>query len=227
MVRILVVEDEQSLQTIIAKRLAAEGYSVDVASDGEDGLHYAEMVQYDLILLDLMLPKMDGLTVLQKLRDQKCDSLVLILTAKDAIEDKVSGLDAGADDYLAKPFSLEELLARMRSILRRQGVPKENVLTEADLILDTLKKTVIRDDKEIEMTSKEFAILEYLMRNKGHVLSREQIAEHAWNFDFDCDSNIINVYIRYLRGKIDDAFSVKLIHTVRGSGYVLKQKDPV
>ncbi len=222
--RILVVEDEISLQTIIANRLKSEGYSVDVASDGKDGLHYAEMVDYDLILLDLMLPKMDGLTVLRKLRSQKITSHVLILTAKDAVEDKVHGLDAGADDYLAKPFSLEELLARMRSILRRQGAQKEILLTEADLVVDTLKKTVVRDGQEIKMTSKEFAILEYMIRNKGHVLSREQIAEHAWNFDFDCDSNIINVYIRYLRGKIDDQSVVKLIHTVRGSGYVLKQK---
>lgn len=221
--RILIIEDEMSLQSIIANRLKLEGYSVDVASDGEEGLQFSQMVDYDLILLDLMLPKMDGITVLKNLRLKKIMTSVLILTAKDSIEDKVIGLDAGADDYLSKPFSLDELSARVRSILRRKNEDKRNIFSEADLEVDTLKRKVTRGGIEIKLTSKEFAILEYLIRNKGLVLSREQIVEHSWNFDFDCDSNIIDVYIRYLRRKVDDNFEIKLIHTIRGSGYVLKQ----
>ena len=222
--RILVIEDENSLLNIISKRLKTEGYSVDMATDGEDGQHYALMTTYDCIVLDLMLPKIDGITLLRNLRSQKIATPVLILTAKDSIEDKVSGLDVGADDYLVKPFSLEELLARIRALLRRTSDVKENILIEDDLVIDTLKHSVSRGGVEIEMTSKEYAILEFMMRNKGHVLNRNQIVEHAWNFNFDCDSNIINVYIRYLRNKIDDGFENKLLHTVRGSGYVLKQK---
>ena len=222
--RILVIEDEKSLLSIVKKRLTAEGYSVDVVSDGENGLYYIQMAEYDLIVLDLMLPKIDGITLLKEIRNSKILTPVLILTAKDSVHDKVAGLDAGADDYLVKPFSLEELLARIRALLRRRGESRENILTEDDLIVDILKHSVTRDGVEIEMTSKEYAILEYMMRNKGQILSREQISEHAWNFDFDCDSNIINVYIRYLRGKIDDNFENKLLHTVRGSGYVLKSR---
>lgn len=222
--RILLIEDEYSLLKIISRRLKAEGYYLDTASDGAEGLDYIKMACYDLIVLDLMLPKIDGITVLKSLRSSKIATPVLILTAKDSIQDRVAGLDAGADDYLVKPFSIDELLARIRALLRRQGESKENILTEDDLIVDTLTHSVIRGGKEIEMTSKEYAILEYLTRNKGQILSREQIAEHAWNFNFNCDSNIINVYIRYLRSKIDDGFEHKLLHTVRGSGYLLKRK---
>jgi len=222
--RILIIEDENSLLGIISKRLRTEGYYIDTASDGEEGLYYVKIADYDLIVLDLMLPKIDGITILEKLRNRKIATPVLILTAKDSIHDRVTGLDAGADDYLVKPFSIDELLARIRALLRRQGENKDNILTEDDLVVDTLTHRVVRGGREIEMTSKEYAILEYMIRNKGQILSRAQIAEHAWNFDFDCDSNIINVYIRYLRGKIDDGFENKLLHTVRGSGYLLKHK---
>jgi len=222
--RILIIEDEHTLLRIISKRLKAEGYYIDTASDGQEGLYYVKIADYDLIVLDLMLPKIDGITILKSLRNSKIATPVLILTARDSIHDRVTGLDAGADDYLVKPFSIDELLARIRALLRRQGENKDNILTEDDLIVDTLTHSVVRDGREIEMTSKEYAILEYMIRNKGQILSREQIAEHAWNFDFDCDFNIINVYIRYLRGKIDDGFENKLLHTVRGSGYLLKQK---
>jgi len=222
--RILIIEDENSLLGIISKRLRTEGYYIDTASDGEEGLYYVKIADYDLIVLDLMLPKIDGITILKNLRNRKIATPVLILTAKDSIHDRVTGLDAGADDYLVKPFSIDELLARIRALLRRQGENKDNILTEDDLVVDTLTHRVVRGGREIEMTSKEYAILEYMIRNKGQILSRAQIAEHAWNFDFDCDSNIINVYIRYLRGKIDDGFENKLLHTVRGSGYLLKHK---
>lgn len=223
--RILIVEDEKSLLNIISKRLNNEGYCVDAVSNGTDGLVYFQSAEYDLVILDLMLPGIDSITLLKKIRKNKIITPVLILTAKDSIQDRVSGLDAGADDYLTKPFSLEELLARIRALLRRQGESRENILKEDDLVVDTLKHSVTRGGREIEMTTKEYAILEYMMRNKGQILSRGQIAAHAWNFDFDCDSNIINVYIRYLRRKIDDNFEKKLLHTVRGSGYVLKQKN--
>ena len=222
--RVLVVEDERSLLGIVSKRLKSEGYYVDAVADGEEGLHCIQTVKYDLAVLDLMLPKIDGITLLKKMRDAGMKTNVLILTAKDSVHDRVTGLDAGADDYLVKPFSLEELSARVRALFRRQGESKGNILTEDDLVVNTLEHIVTRGGKAIEMTSKEYAILEYMIRNKGHVLSREQIAEHAWDFDFDCDSNIINVYIRYLRSKIDDGFENKLLHTVRGSGYTLKSK---
>lgn len=222
--RVLLIEDEIALSDVVSKRLKKEGYSVDVVKDGEEGKHYIDMATYDLIILDLMLPKIDGITLLKSIRNIKIVTPVLILTAKDSVQDKIIGLDAGADDYLGKPFSLEELLARARALLRRTSDNKETILKEDDLVIDTLKHSVTRAEKEIEMTSKEYAILEYMMRNKGQVLSREQIIEHAWNFDFDFDLNIINVYIRYLRSKIDDNFDNKLLHTIRGSGYTLKQK---
>lgn len=223
--RVLIIEDEKSLLKIISQRLRTEGYYIDTASNGEDGLYCTKIAEYDLIVLDLMLPRMDGITLLKHLRSEKNTTPVLVLSAKDSIQDRVCGLDAGADDYLVKPFSIDELLARIRALFRRRGEEKGNVLTEDDLIVDTLTHTVVRGGREIEMTSKEYAILEYMIRNKGQVLHREQIAEHAWNFDFYCDSNIINVYIRYLRSKIDDGFDNKLLHTVRGSGYLLKRKD--
>ena len=223
--RLLLVEDEHSLAEIVALRLKKEGYSVDIAMDGEDGLHFARMAEYDLILLDIMLPKIDGISVLKTMRAEKILAPVLLLTAKDSIDDRVIGLDAGADDYLVKPYSLEELLARVRALLRRKGEHRDTVLTEGDLMLDTQSHQVSRAGVDVEMTSKEYSILEYMMRNKGQVLSREQIVAHAWSFDFDCGSNIIDVYIRYLRGKIDDRFEHKLLHTIRGSGYLLKCKE--
>jgi DNA-binding response OmpR family regulator len=218
------VEDEKPLRDIVSRRLKAEGYSVDTASDGESGLYYAKMADYDLIVLDLMLPKIDGVTVLKRLRGEKVSTPVLVLTAKDSVADRVSGLDAGADDYVTKPFSLEEFLARTRALLRRNVENKENILVEADLVIDTLSHKATRAGKDITLTSKEYAVLEFMMRNKGRILSRDQIINHAWDFDFDSESNIINVYMRYLRGKIDDGFESKLLHTVRGSGYVLEQR---
>lgn len=223
-IRILIIEDEISLSKIITKRLKEEGYSVDACLDGKEGSYYCEMTEYDCIILDWMLPGMDGLTLLKNLRSKGITIPVLMLTAKDAIEDRVAGLDTGADDYLVKPFSFDELLARLRAILRRPAENKGTTLSIADLTLDTVTHSVKRSDKTLELTSKEYAVLEYLLRNKGCILTRSQIAEHVWSYDFDYSSNIVDVYIRYLRGKIDEDFDKKLIHTIRGSGYVLKEK---
>jgi len=222
--RMLVVEDEPSLLRTIGKRLKESGYSVDMAEDGEEGLDFAKMIEYDCIILDLMLPVMDGLTVLKKLRMKKIGTPVLILTARDAIEDRVRGLDMGADDYLVKPFSFDELLARVRALLRRRGDDREVILRLADLTLDTTTHIAFRGGKTIELTAKEYAILEYLLRNRGMLVTRSQIIEHVWNYDFDYNSNVVEVYIRYLRRKIDDGFEQKLIHTIRGSGYMLKEE---
>lgn len=224
-IRILIIEDEQALLKIISKRLTEKGYSVDSCDNGEDGRYYIEMTQYDCILLDLMLPKVDGLTLLKEMRLKGNKTPVLILTARTVIEDRVAGLDSGADDYLTKPFSFDELLARIRVLLRRQGDSRSNELTFADLTMDVAGHIVKRGDKIIDLTSKEYALLEYFMRNKGRTLSRMQIAEHVWNYDFDCSSNIVDVYIRYLRSKVDKGFDNKLIHTIRGAGYVLREKE--
>lgn len=223
--RILIVEDEISLLKLTAKRLKEEGYTVDACMDGEEGKSYAEAVKYDCIILDLLLPKINGLILLKELREQGIMTPVIIITAKDAIEDRVAGLDTGADDYLVKPFSLDELLARVRALLRRPGDPKSNVLKIAGLTLNPITHGVTRDNKTLELTSKEYALLEYLMRNKGRILTRTQIAEHIWNYDFDCGTNVVDVYIRYLRRKVDDDFEKKLIHTVWGRGYVLREND--
>lgn len=222
--RILVIEDETPLLQIIKKRLNEEGYAVDTAKDGKAGLELAESVVYDCIVLDIMLPVKDGFTVLKILRARKIGSPILILTARDAVEDRVSGLDLGADDYLVKPFSFDEFLARVRALLRRQGEEKVNVLSIGDLTLDTNTRVVTRGEKYIELTSKEYAILEYLLRNKNIVLKKSQIAEHIWDFNFDYTSNIVEVYIRYLRRKIDSDFKSKIIHTIRGVGYVIREK---
>jgi heavy metal response regulator len=221
--RILIVDDEENLVNALYKALKEEGYSVDTAQDGLEGLEYAKMNVYDVIILDIMLPGMDGVKVLENLRNDGINTPVLMLTAKDATEDKVKGLDAGADDYLTKPFELSELMARIRALLRRQSNTKSPILKVADLELNTLTRQVKRGDKEISLTSKEFALLEYMMRNAGRVLTRSQIADHVWDYEFDGFSNIIDVYIRYLRKKIDDGFENKLIHTIRGSGYCLKE----
>ncbi|MDK2992812.1 MAG: hypothetical protein PWP48_2045 [Clostridiales bacterium] len=223
--RLLVVEDEPALLKSIAMRLNEEGYSIDTAEDGEEAQDFIETAEYDCIILDIMLPAIDGLTILKRLRNNRVNTPVLILTAMDAIDDRVKGLDLGADDYLAKPFSFDELLARIRALLRRQVETRETVVTIADLALDTISHTVIRDGKNIELTAKEYSILEYMLKNKGRLLTRSQIADHVWNYDFDGNSNIVDVYIRYLRKKIDDNFDNKLIHTVRGSGYILQDKE--
>lgn len=221
--RILIAEDQKDLNRIISKRLAAEGYSVDSCFDGEEALDFASMADYDAIILDVMMPKKDGFDVLRCLRRSGNTSAVLFLTAKDSIEDRVSGLDLGANDYLIKPFAFEELLARIRAMTRKAAGNETNIFTAADLTLDVSAHKVIRGSREISLSAKEFALLEYLIRNKGRVLSRDMIENNLWNFDYVGGTNAVDVYIRYLRKKIDDDFEPKLIHTVRGSGYVLRE----
>lgn len=223
--RILVVEDDQSLHRIIVRRLKEEGYAVDGCFDGEDALDYMTSEVYDCIILDWMLPKKDGVIVLREFRSQGHRTPVLMLTAKDSVMDRVSGLDAGADDYLTKPFAFDELLARIRALLRRNTGGTENKLQLADLVMDLSKHTVHRGETEIHLTSREYALLEYFLRNQEQVLTRSQIADHVWNYEFDYDSNVVDVYIRYLRKKIDKGFDEPLIHTVRGYGYVMRQGD--
>ncbi len=221
--RILVVEDEPDIKEITAKRLEAEGYGVDTCDNGKDAQYYIEHTPYDLILLDVMLPGADGITVLKNIRKKGIKTPVLLLTARDSIEDRVTGLDNGADDYLTKPFAFDELLARIRVILRRRSNEASNKLVLGDLIMDLATHQVTRAGTEISLSAKEYAILEYMMHNKGMVLSRSRIEEHVWNYDFEGGSNVVDVYMRYLRKKIDAPFEKKMIHTVRGSGYVIKE----
>lgn len=220
--RILVVEDEKKVAGFIRQGLEEEGYAVDVASDGEEGLAMALNGVQDLIILDIGLPKMSGLQVLQELRKRNHTAPVLLLTVRATIEDKVLGLDSGADDYLAKPFAFQELLARVRALLRRRAERVPAVLQLADLALDPAKHAVFRGGKKIELTSKEFALLDYFMRNPGRVLTRTMILEHVWDYDFDTGTNVVDVYVNYLRKKIDSDREPKLVHTIRGVGYVLK-----
>ena len=220
--RILIAEDQKDLNKIINKRLVAAGYSVDSCFDGEEALDYMDAAQYDCLILDIMMPKKDGLAVLNELRGRGDTTPVLFLTARDAIDDKVNGLDLGADDYLIKPFAFEELLARIRVLTRKKAGNVSNTYEAADLVLDAAAHTVKRGGKDISLSAKEFALLEYLLRNKGKVLSRTMIENSLWNFDYAGGTNAVDVYIRYLRKKIDDDFEPKLIHTVRGSGYILK-----
>ena len=220
--RLLVVEDEKKVARFVKKGLEEEGYAVDLAPDGEEGLGMALDGVHDLIILDIHLPRMDGLGVLQELRKKKVATPVLLLTVRAAIEDKVLGLDAGADDYLTKPFAFQELLARVRALLRRRADAEAPVLQVADLTLDPARRLVARAGEKIDLTSKEFALLAYFMRNPGRVLTRTMISEHVWDYDFDTMTNVIDVYVNYLRKKIDAGREPKLIHTVRGAGYVLK-----
>ena len=220
--RILVVDDDRRLCSIIRRGLQEEAYAVDAAYDGEEGEYLAEINPYDLIILDIMMPKKDGIQVCRALRSKRVDSLVLMLTAKDAVEDRVRGLDAGADDYLVKPFAFNELLARIRALLRREGVFKSPELQGGDLVLDTLTRQVRRGQETIDLTTKEYAILEYFMRHPNMVITRTMLEEHVWNYDFDSMSNLIDVYIRRLRSKIDVEGEDSLIQTVRGAGYRLK-----
>lgn len=223
--RILIAEDQKDLNRIITKRLSAEGYYVDSCFDGEEALSYIEMAEYDGIILDIMMPKRDGLSVLHSLRKKGIGTPVLFLTARDAVEDRVLGLDSGADDYLVKPFSFDELIARIRAMTRKSAGNSSNIFSVADLVMDTASHTVTRGGKEIALSAKEFSLLEYLLRNKGHVLSRTMIENNLWNFDYSGGTNAVDVYIRYLRKKVDDGFEPKLIHTVRGCGYVLKENQ--
>ena len=222
--RILVIEDEKKIADFIKRGLKEEGYAVDMADDGENGFFLATTNDYDLILLDLMLPKLDGITICKKVREEKISTPIIMLTAKDALKDKVIGLNAGADDYLTKPFAFEELLARIRAILRKQSEQSQQAkLQVADLSLDLSTYKVTRAGKEIELTSKEYALLEYLMRNAGKIVTRTMISEHVWDIHFDTFTNVIDVYINYLRNKIDAGSKKKLIQTVRGRGYMLKE----
>ncbi len=220
--RILVVEDERTLANLIKEGLEEENFSVDVAYDGEEGLFLAENEPYDAIILDIMLPKVDGIEILKRVRAKGIKTPVLMLTAKSSIEDKVLGLDSGADDYLTKPFSFEELLARLRAILRRAFGETDNVVRVADLELNLNTHEVKRGGVKIELSSKEYALLEYLVLNKNKLLTRSQISEHIYDYEYDFDSNVIDVMIARLRKKIDKGFDRKLIHTVRGAGYMIK-----
>ena len=220
--RLLVVEDEKKLNELITKKLEKEYYGVDSCFDGEEAIRYVEGTEYDAIILDIMLPKLDGFEVIKKIRAKKNKVPILLLTARDNIDDKVKGLDYGADDYLVKPFIFEELMARIRVLLRRNSGNADNVVTIANLKVDLDAKTVFRDDILIKLSAREYSVLEYLIRNKGKILSRERIEDHIWNYDYEGGTNVIDVYIRYLRKKIDDNYTPKLIHTIRGLGYVLR-----
>lgn len=222
--RVLVVEDEKDMNRVICKKLKVEGYTTDSCFNGADALDYIETTAYDIILMDIMMPVKNGYEVLAEMRKKGNKTPVLFLTAKDALEDRVKGLDLGADDYIVKPFHFEELMARIRVMIRRSHGGVSNELKVGNLVLNTGTHAVERDGREIELSAKEFAILKYMMQNAGIVLSREKLEEHIWNYDYQGASNMIDVYIRYLRIKIDKDFDTKLIHTVRGVGYVLKDK---
>ena len=220
--RILLVEDEQKIVRFIRRGLKEEGYAVDVSTDGNDGYFLAGSETYDLIILDWMLPGMDGLSVCRKLRKEGCVVPILMLTAKDTVADKVKGLDAGANDYLCKPFAFEELLARVRVLLRPQAASIPTLFKAGDLKLDLLTHQVTRGGRLIELTSKEFSLLEFMLRHKGQVVTRTMLSEHVWDIHFDSMTNVIDVYVNYLRNKIDKGFPSPLIQTVRGRGYLIK-----
>ena len=222
--RFLVVEDEKRIADFLQRGLASAGYAVDVAGDGQAALENIHATDYDLIVLDMMLPDMDGLQVLEKIRNRKTSPPVLILSARGTVNDRVKGLETGADDYLVKPFAFAELLARVRVLLRR-GQPALEKLQLGDLVLDTVRRRVTRSGEAIDLAPKEFSILEYMMRNPGRPLSRTMIVEHVWDMDYDGLTNIVDVYIRHLRSKIDDRWPAKLIHTVRGIGYKLETPE--
>jgi len=224
--KILVVEDEKRVTQFIQKGLKEEGHAVDVAYDGEEGGFLAEVNDYDLIILDLMLPKKNGIAMCREIRERGVVTPVLMLTARDSIEDKVRGLDAGADDYLVKPFAFKELLARVRALLRRRSEVKTPTLKIADLELDPISRRVTRSGKPIRLTTKEYSLLEYMLRNPGRVLSRTLIGEHVWDMNFDPESNVIDVYVSHLRSKVDRGFDLSLIHTLRGQGYLLSDEAP-
>jgi len=222
---ILVVEDEVKITRFIKKGLEMEHYTVEVAYDGHEALELAEVNNYDLIILDIMLPKIDGIEVCKKLREKRIDTPVIMLTARNTVEDRINGLDAGADDYLIKPFAFGELVARIRALLRREKTVKTTKLQVGDLVMDPATHEVYRGNKEIQLSSKEYRLLDYMMRRPGHVCTRTMIGEHIWGYNFTDDSNVIDVYISYLRSKIDKGFRNKLIHTVRDVGYKIQDKS--
>lgn len=223
--RLLYAENEEDLNKVVTKKLTEEGFSVDSCFDGREAIDNVQFTEYDAAILDIMMPHADGFAVLKELRKLKKNTPVLFLTARDSIEDRVTGLDSGANDYLVKPFSFEELLARIRVLTREKHNLTENILSIADLSLNLSSHTVTRGGAEINLTSKEYQLLEYLLYNKEKVLSREKIENHIWNYDYEGGTNVIDVYIRYLRKKIDDGFPTKLIHTVRGAGYVIREEN--
>ena len=223
--RVLIAEDEKNLNKILAERLKAEHYSVGSCYDGQEALDYLDSAEYDAVVLDIMMPVLDGLSVLKKMRGKNNSTPVLLLTAKDSIEDRVQGLDAGANDYLVKPFAFEELLARIRVLLRKPAETPKTCYQAADLEVHMDTQQVLRAGKEVKLSGKEFALLRYMIQNAGIVLSRDRLEEHLWNFDYAGGSNVIDVYIRYLRKKIDEGHEQKLIHTVRGAGYVLRAEE--
>ena len=220
--RILIVDDDRRLCAIIKRGLLEEGYAVDLAYDGEEGEYLAEVNPYDVIILDIMLPGKDGIQICNELRARRVNTPILMLTAKDAVEDRIRGLDTGADDYLVKPFAFSELLARIRALLRRDGMSRSPELKVGDLTLDTITRHVRRGQRSIELTTKEYVVLEYLMRHPDAVVTRTMIEEHAWDYDFDSLSNLVDVYINRLRRKIDNKGEESLIQTVRGAGYRLR-----
>lgn len=224
--RILVIEDEKKVASFIQRGLKEEKYAVDVVFNGDDALYLADINTYDLIILDIMLPGKDGIFVCKELRKKKHMIPILMVTARDAVDDKVTGLDAGADDYLTKPFAFEEFLARVRSLLRRQHKVKTTVLKLADLELNQISHHAQRSGKPIKLTSKEYALLEYFMVHANQIVTRTMISEHVWNEDFDSFTNVIDVYVRYLRNKIDKGFHKTLLHTIRGTGYMLSEQQP-
>lgn len=219
--RLLIAEDERDLNRILTKRLSEEGYSIDACFNGEDALYYLKSTEYDAAILDVMMPKMDGFAVLKAIRDKGIGIPILLLTARDAIDDRVHGLDLGANDYLVKPFSMDELLARVRVLIRRISNAKSSVLSCGDLVLNLSSHIVARAGNIIELSGKEYALLSYMMLNQNIILSREKIEDHVWNYDYEGGTNVVDVYIRYLRKKIDDGYENKLIKTVRGMGYML------
>jgi two-component system, OmpR family, response regulator len=223
-VRVLVVEDEEKMATLLQRGLREEGYAVDVASDGREALWLATENGYDAIVLDIMLPDVDGFEVCRKLRESGRWSPVLMLTARGGVADRVTGLDAGADDYLTKPFSFAELLARLRALLRRAAAERPAVLRVGDLELDPATRRVVRNGASVDLTPREFALLEFFMRHPGEVLSRTRLTEHVWDFAFEGDSNVVDVYVRYLREKVDRPFGRDSIETVRGAGYRLREE---
>lgn len=224
--KILIVEDEKKVAAFIKKGLEEEYYTVDTAPDGLQGLELALHDEYDLIILDIMLPRMDGISLLKELRAEHIQTPVMMLTAKDTLENKVEGLDSGADDYLTKPFAFEELLARVRALLRRYDTEKSVYLKAGDLELNTQTHVVFRKGTEITLTPKEYSILEYLIKNKNRIISRTRLSEHVYEYHFDPDTNVIDVYINKLRNKIDKEFDTPLLHTVRGVGYTIKEPQP-
>ena len=223
--RILVAEDERDLNEMIRKKLTSEGYSVDTCYDGEDALAYLDVTEYDGVILDIMMPGRDGLQVLREMRRKGIHTPVMFLTARDSIEDRVKGLDAGATDYVVKPFSFKELMARVRAMTREKYGTSSSILQVGDLTMDTASQKVARGERNIDLSAKEYVLLRYMMTNSGIVLSRDMIQDHVWNYDYEGGTNLVDVYIRYLRRKIDEGEEQKLIQTVRGRGYVIRADE--